>query len=89
MNTLPKTNEIKEQSLLFTDEELQEKYISLNSNKFNFLCQSTKDRLEHIENKFVEEVLNTCSKTRRITFKQFKVLYKYNTTTIPEYRDFN
>jgi hypothetical protein len=72
-----------------TDEELQEHYIQLNSERFDIVCHSTRRKLKDIDNKFVEEVLNTCSKARRITFKQFKVLWNFNANVIPEYRDFN
>ena len=72
-----------------SEEKLQEYYINLNSDKFDYLCEQTENRLQYIENNFVEEVLNTCWKARRITFKQFKVLYNFNTNVIPEYRDFN
>jgi len=72
-----------------TDEQLQLHYIELNSERFNIICKATEKKLEQIDNNFVKEVLTTCWKARRITFKQFKVLWNFNSNVIPEYRDFN
>lgn len=73
----------------FTEEQLEEYYVSLDSEMFDRVCKTTKRKLEQVDNKFVEDVLSTCWKTRRITYKQFKVLVNFNTNVIPEYRDFN
>jgi len=88
METLHKKKVIVNKTPL-TDEQLQEYYIELNSERFDRICNSTRRKLQDIDNNFVEEVLNTCWKSRRITFKQFKVLWNFNTNVITEYRDFN
>jgi hypothetical protein len=73
----------------FTEEQLEEYYMSLNSDGFDIVCKKTKKKLEQIDNKFVEDVLSTCWNSRKITFKQFKVLVNFITNVIPEYRDFS
>ena len=69
--------------------QLQKMYMELNKEQFQKLCSATEKKLTGIQNDFVEAVLTTCSDAKKITFKQFKVLYNFCTGEIPEYRDFN
>lgn len=76
-------------TIKLTDEELQQHYIELDSDRFDMICMKTEYKLTQIDNKFVKEVLITCRNARRITFKQFKVLWNFIANVVPEYRDFN
>ena len=75
-----------------TDEQfnlqLQFMYDNLTTERFNLLLKAVDYELEAEPNDFINNLYQSVSKNRRLTFKQFKSLFIYIKKVNTEYKQF-